>query len=194
MRLSTIKQTIVETEARARALEPSGASPRAAMLPIYGMTLDKLRLLLSENTQARAWERVALRLADTRVRLLIDALDLSPIEQARRRLTCIQEMPEVTGFTSMQDIYDLISATITLGAPRYNGGDISGCVALYWTTCDLIFETPAARGFAGYARAVAQARPLVERAAPVAPLSPPEVDALAWELRHTLDAIAGVAR
>ncbi len=174
---------------RARGL---GTSPNAR-IAVYEVALVSLRLALAESEQPRSWERVALTLADLRDRLPVDALDTIAVEQAWRRLALLADLPEVTGFASYQDIVALISETINVGAPRYNSGDIRGCAALYWMTVRLIYETPATRGFPGYARLQGHLKTLAEAEAHTGTMSHAEVDAWAWELRHALDATARVA-
>lgn len=190
MRLMTMKQIILDTNVRTRALDKSGRPE--ALAPVYETTLAALRMAIAEDDPQPSWERVVATLTDTR-RLILDALDQMPLDQMRRRLACIEDIPEVSGFGALEDIYALIGATINVGAPRYNSGDVRGCAALYWTTLHLIAETPATRGFPGYAKAVAQARPVLEYEVPLGPFTPAAVDAFAWELRHALDAIARVA-
>jgi hypothetical protein len=102
-------------------------------------------------------------------------------------------LPEVTGFGALQDIYALIGAAINMGAPRYNSGDVRGCAALYWMAAHLIAEAPATRGIPGYARAIAQVKPIMEIEPPVGPFTPAAIDAFAWELRHALDSAARVS-
>lgn len=191
MRLTTTKQLILETDALARMLDQSGRMD--ALAPVYETALTALRLAMADDEPQPAWERVALTVADTRQRLIIDALDQTPLDQLRRRLECIAELPEMIGFSAIEDIYALISAAINLGAPRYNRGDVRGCAALYWMTIKLIAETPAVRGFPGYAKTAAQVRPILELAVPDGPFTPAATDAFAWELRHALDAIARIA-
>lgn len=191
MRLTTVKQIILDTEARARALDMSGR--QEALAPVYETTLTALRLAIGDDDPQPSWERVVATLTDTRRRLILDALDAQPLEQMRRRLACVAEIPELTGFGSLDDIYALIGAAINVGAPRYNSGDVRGCAALYWATINLIAETPALRGFPGYAKAIAQLKPVVDLDVPAGPFTPAAVDAFAWELRHALDAVARIA-
>lgn len=189
MRYSTLRQIVSETETRARGLGANSGSRTA----VYEVALVSLRLALAENEQPRAWERVALILADLRERLPVDALDAIAAEQAWRRLALLADLPEVTGFSSYQDIVDLIGEVINVGAPRYNSGDIRGCAALYWMTTRLISETPATRGFPGYARLQGHLKSLADAEAHAGTMSHAEADAWAWELRHALDAIVRVA-
>lgn len=191
MRLTTVKQIILDTNTRARALDLSGR--QEALAPVYETTVAALQFAVSEDDPQPSWERVVATLTDTRHRLIVDALEQTPLDQLRRRLACIADLPEVTGFGSLEDMYALIGATINVGAPRYNSGDIRGCAALYWTTIDLIAETPAVRGFPGYAKALAQVKPIIELEAPAGPFTPAAIDAFAWELRHALDAVARLA-
>ncbi len=191
MRLTTIKQLIMETDALARMLDQNGRMD--ALAPVYETALTALRLAMGDDEPLPAWERVALTLSDTRQRLIIDALNPTPLDQLRHRLDCIADLPEVIGFSSLEDIYALISAAINIGAPRYNRGDVRGCAAIYWTTINLIAETPAVRGFPGYAKTEAQVRPILDLAIPTGPFTPAATDAFAWELRHALDAVARIA-
>ena len=189
MRHATLRQIITEAEIRARAL----ATDADARLALYEVTLTSLRLTLAESEHPHAWERVALALANQRARLPVDALASSPVDQALRRLALLLELPDTAGFASYQDIVDLIGETINVGAPRYNSGDIRGCGALYWLIIRLICETPATRGFPGYARLQGQLKPLADAEAPAGTMSHAEADAWAWELRHALDAAVHVA-
>jgi hypothetical protein len=191
MRLTTVKQIILDADTRARALDMKGRPE--ALAPVYETALVALRLASGDDDPQPSWERIVVMLCDTRRRLIVDALDPTPLEQMRRRLACVADMPEVTGFSDLQDIYSLIGAVIGVGAPRYNSGDVRGCAALYWTTVNLIAETPAVRGFPGYARAVAQLKPIIDLEVPAGPFTTAAVDAFAWELRHALDAVARVA-
>ncbi len=199
MRLNTVKQIVLDTDARARALDLKDLKDLTdfngrveALTAIYETALATLRLAIGDDETQPSWERVVALLCDIRQRVMLDALDSSPLEQARRRVACIAEMPEVVGFNSMQDIVNLIAAAVNVGAPRYNSGDVRGCAALYWTTIHLIVETPAIRGFAGYARATAQLKPVIDLEPPAGSFTAAATDAFAWELRHALDAVTRV--
>lgn len=191
MRIIMVKQIIRDADERARTLR-RGGQPEAQM-PVYETALAAIRLVAADDDLQPAWERLVMMLCDTQKRLVIDALDVTPLEQIRRRLLCIDDIPEVTGFGSLQDIHALIAAAINVGAPRYNSGDIRGCAALYWTTARLITDAPAMRGIPGYARAIAQIKPVIDIEPPAGPFTPAAIDAFAWELRHALDATARVA-
>lgn len=191
MRITTVKRIIREADERARDLRHSGQPD--AQASVYEMAMAALRLACVEDDPQPAWERLVVALCDPRERLLVDALDATPAEQTRRRLLCVSDVPEVTGFGSLQDIYSLIGLAISVGAPRYNSGDIRGCAALYWTTTRLIIDAPATRGIPGYAKAIAQLRPAADTEPPSGAYTPAAIDALAWELRHALDAVARVA-
>jgi hypothetical protein len=189
MRHATLRQIAVEAEKFTRT---PGALPDAR-LATYDLALTAIRLILAESEQPRAWERVALTLTDRRARLAVDALDALPVEQARRRLALLAELPDITGFASYQDIVEVIGETISVGAKRYNSGDIRGCAALYWMVIRLICETPATRGFSGYARLQSHFKPLADSEAYAGTMSHTEADAWAWELRRAFDAMLRIA-
>lgn len=191
MRIIVVKQIIRDADERARTLRRSGQVE--AQAPVYETALEAIRLVCADDDLQPAWERLVAQLCDTQQRLVIDALDATPLEQLRRRLLCIDDIPEVTGFGALQDIHALIATAINVGAPRYNAGDIRGCAAIYWTTAHLITDAPAMRGIPGYARAIAQIKPVIDIEAPAGPFTPAAIDAFAWELRHALDATARVA-
>lgn len=184
MRHSSLRLLVAEADGRARAF----AAVPEARLAIAEMALSCLRQALEDTEQPSAWERVALALADQRALIPVDALEVTPLDRAQRRLRLLAELPDVSGFASFQDVTAVISNAINIGAPSYNSGDIRGCASLYWMIVRLIFEAPATRGFPGYARLQGQLKPLAEADTPVRPLTPQELDAYAWELRHALDA------
>ncbi|HEX8996522.1 MAG TPA: hypothetical protein VF812_10865 [Ktedonobacterales bacterium] len=191
MQLTTVKRIILDADTRARSLNLNGWAEAAA--PLYETVLAALILAASDDEPLPGWERLVVALCDRNKRLIIDALDATPFEQMRRRVSCISDIPEISGFTSLQDISAVIASVINTGAPRYNAGDVRGCAALYWTALNLIAETPAVRGFPGYARAVAHIKPMVDLEAPAGPMTPSAIDAFAWELRHSLDEVARIA-
>ncbi len=190
MRLNTVKQIILDADARARSLDMNGRSE--LQIPVYETCLAALRIASADDDPQPAWERFMVTLCDTHYRLMLDALDPTPVEQLRRRLASIADLPELTGFGALEDIHALIAAAINVGAPRYNAGDVRGCAALYWTALHLIADAPATRGIPGYARAIAQVRPAIDLEPPAGPFTPAAVDAFAWEMRHALDAAARV--
>ena len=184
MRHASLRLLVAEADNRARAF---GAAPDAR-LAIAEMTLACLCQAMEDIEQPVAWQRVALTLANQRALIPVDALEANTLDRAQRRLRLLVELPNVTGFASFQDITDVISDAINIGAPSYNSGDVRGCAALYWMIIRLICEAPATRGFPGYARLQGQLRSLAEAAAPARPFTAQETDAWAWELRHALDA------
>lgn len=188
MRYATLRQIVAEATSHAHTVESSPEARQA----VYGMALGALRLALDDDAQTEGWARVA-RTLTTRDRLPVDALNSSPADQARRRLALLSELPDVHGFTSFQDVVDLIGQTISKGAPLYNGGDPRSCAALYWMVIRLICETTATRGFPGYARVQSQLKPLADAEASPERMSHDDADAWAWELRHALDATVRVA-
>lgn len=190
MQLATAKKIVLDSDARAVALDRAGLPQ--ALGPVYETTLVTLRYALADEESLPAWARIVALLCDTRRRLIVDALDALPADQLRRRMSCIADLPEVAAFNSLDDISALIAAVINVGSPRYNSGDIRSCAALYWVTINLIAEAPAVRGIPGYARAMAQIKPILDLEAPAGPFTSSATDAFAWELRHALDAIVRV--
>ena len=63
-----------------------------------------------------------------------------------------------------------------------------GCCTVYWGTIQSLLGAGVARGFPGYARALAQLRPISEAEPPTLPLDASRADEYAWTLRHALDA------
>jgi hypothetical protein len=191
MRYGAVQQLVAAAESQARAL---GANLDGRMA-VYVMALTSLHLAFSPDESEPAptyhgWERMVKLLANPSERLPVDALESSPMEQARRRLELIAAIPEITGVTDPQELAALIGEAINRGAPLYNIGDARSCDALYWTYARLIYETPATRGFPGYARLQADLKPLAEAAAYPDRLNDAQVDHWAWDLRHALDSAA----
>jgi hypothetical protein len=89
---------------------------------------------------------------------------------------------------ALEDLHEAIANAISVGAPRYNAGDIAGCCTMYWATIQAMIFAPVRRGFAGYARAMAQLKAVAETEPPPAPLDSRGVDMFAWDLRHAFDA------
>ncbi|HUY76031.1 MAG TPA: hypothetical protein VMV29_04630 [Ktedonobacterales bacterium] len=187
IQLATVKAVIAEAQMRAETLAATGSLYAAT--PIYEMALSSVNtfLLASEATQT-GWLGAVALLTDMRHRLSIDALGATPAEQLEARVRCLLDLQELSGVEALEDLHDAIANAIAVGAPRYNAGDIRGCCTMYWTTIQAMIFAPVRRGFAGYARTMAQLKAVVEADPPPAPLDSRGVDTFAWDLRYAFDA------
>jgi len=185
--IAALKAATVEADSRAKLWQAQGRHDVAEA--IYETLLLTLNALLgAEEEQLRGWQRAALLITDPRARLAVDALGVARLDELQMRVSTLLDLPDVTVLTSMQDIHDALSAAIRVGASRYNAGDIWGCCTVYWGTIQSLLGAAVARGFPGYARALAQLRPISEAEPPTLPLDASRADEYAWTLRHALDA------
>lgn len=185
--IGPLKAATVEADARAKLWRGQGRLDVAEA--IYETLLFTLNALLgTEEEQLHGWQRTALLVSDQSRRLAVDALAVARIESLQIRVATLLDLPDVTRLTGLQDVHDVISAAISVGAPRYNAGDVWGCCTVYWGTIQSLLAAAATRGFPGHARAVGQLRPVVEAEVPQMPLDANGVDAYAWTLRRALDA------
>lgn len=192
LRYGTLRAAAQAVDGRARTLGASGlfdaaeASYEAGLLTLYPALLD------DEAGAGQSWRRPALALSDLGHRLVIDALTSSRLGQLQLRCQTLLDIPNALTLTGMADIYEAIAGAITVGAPRYNAGDIVGCVICYWATIQALLGATPVRGFAGHARVMGRLREVVEVEAPMQALTPGEIDALAWTLRQALDDAARI--
>jgi hypothetical protein len=189
-RLATLKGAVFVVGERARDLAARGRIESAEVA--YHTLLVTLRALLGAEESSRGWQRVAALLADLDTRLPLDALAASRAGELQIRAQAMLDLPELTALAGLEDIHDTSAAAITVGAPRYNAGDIIGCCTIYWATLHTILAAPATRGFPGHARALAQLRPAAEAEMPPLPLDTGGIDRYAWVLRHALDATLAI--
>jgi hypothetical protein len=146
-------------------------------------------LLQADEEQLFGWWRAALLLSDTNYALLLDSLGSTLFDQYQLRLSTLRDLPDVGAINSLNDIHAIVANAISIGAPRYNAGDIVGCCTVYWATMMALVAAPVMRGFAGHARAIAPLREIVEQQPPPLPIIGQGVDEFAWQLRHALDAV-----
>jgi hypothetical protein len=189
-RLAALKAAVFVASERARDLAARGRMESAEVA--YHTLLVTLHALLHGEESLRGWQRVAALLADLDTRLPLDALAASHTGELQIRVQAMLDLPDLTALAGMDGIHDTIAAAITVGAPRYNAGDIIGCCTAYWATLHTILAAPAARGFPGHARALAQLRPVAEAEIPPLPLDAGGVDRYAWVLRHAFDATLAI--
>jgi hypothetical protein len=186
-RLASVQTAATEAQTRARALMEMGQVAGAEM--VYETLLATLDLTLRQESDAQpASERTLLMVTGAGWRLPIDALHGARIDQLATRVGAILDIPEVTTLGSMDEMRRVISGAISIGAPRYNAGDIRGCCRVYWATMYTLVVAPAFRGFAGYERAIGYLRSVIERQEPMAPLDAQSIDDYAWTLRRAFDA------
>jgi hypothetical protein len=185
--LASAQTAATEAQTRARALLDLGEVNGAEM--VYETLLATLDLMLRYDNDAQpASERTLLMITGASRRLPIDALYPARLDQLATRVGAISDIPEVTTLGSMDEMRQIISAAIAIGAPRYNAGDIRGCCRIYWTVAYTLVVAPAFRGFPGYERALSQIQNVVERPTPMVALDPQSVDEYAWMLRGAFDA------
>jgi hypothetical protein len=185
-RLASAQTAATEAQTRARALLDLGEVSGAEM--VYETLLATLDLLLRFDNDAQpASERTLLMITGANQRLPIDALYPSRLDQLATRVGAISDIPEMTTLGSMDEMRRVISAAISVGAPRYNAGDIRGCCRIYWATMHTLVVAPAFHGFPGYERAMGPMQNVIERPAPLNALDTQSIDEYAWALRQAFD-------
>lgn len=152
--------------------------------------LESLHALLqADDDQLQGWRRAAVSLSDLDHALLLDMLGASPLEIRQLRVAALRDLPDVGSVSSLAEIHAIIAGAISVGAPRYNAGDIVGCCTVYWATLMTLVAAPVLRGIPGHARAIAPLREIAEHEPPPLPIIGQGVDEFAWQLRHALDAV-----
>jgi hypothetical protein len=185
-RLASAQTAATEAQTRARALLDLGEVSGAEM--VYETLLATLDLLLRFDNDAQpASERTLLMITGANQRLPIDALFPTRLDQLATRVGAISDIPELTTLGSMDELRRVISAAISVGAARYNAGDIRGCCRIYWTTMHTLVVAPAFRGFLGYERAMGPMQNMIEHVAPSIALDTQSIDDYAWGLRQAFD-------
>ena len=123
--------------------------------------------------------------AAQRTRPVVEVMSATAaLTEAREHLQTLIELPDITTITSLDEILQSIEAAISVGAPRYNRGDIAGCARLYLATALTLVNAQMSRGFAGQARAMDILKKGVSEAQALS-----DVDKRAWALRHTFDRV-----
>jgi hypothetical protein len=107
-----------------------------------------------------------------------------PLNELHEHLLTVLELPEVVTIGSLQDMQRVIEEAITVGAPRYNRGDIAGCARLYLATALTLVNAQFSRGFPGHARALDTLKKGLTEAQMLT-----TIDDRAWALRHAFDRI-----
>ncbi len=120
-----------------------------------------------------------------RSRPLVEVMTPIPTLAAlQEQLLTILELPDITTLASLGEIALSIEAAISVGAPRYNRGDIAGCARLYFATALTLIFAQVSRGFPGQARALDALKKGLGEAQASA-----DVEESAWALRHAFDRI-----
>jgi hypothetical protein len=190
--IAALKAAIGEVSVRAARLESAGLIERAA--EAYVTLLQVLNALFSPaEEQGYGWGRVVPALTDLNRRLALDALAPQLLGQLQTRAAALFDLPDITQIASLAEVHQAIVSAISVGAPRYNSGDIRGCCTMYWATGQALLCAQAVRGFPGYARVLAPIRQVYETEVPTHPLDRPAADAYAWALRHAFDAALQVS-
>ncbi|HEU5367819.1 MAG TPA: hypothetical protein VFU69_05130, partial [Ktedonobacterales bacterium] len=87
-------------------------------------------------------------------RPLVEVMAPSLQNETQEHLLTILELPEIVAISSLGELQTAIEDAISVGAPRYNRGDIAGCARLYHATALTLVNAQISRGFAGQARAM----------------------------------------
>jgi hypothetical protein len=186
--LASAQTAATEAQTRSRALLDVGQVSGAEM--VYETLLATLDLTLRQESEAQpASQRTLLMVTSASRRLPIDSLNQARIDQLATRVGAILDIPDVTTLGSMDEMRRVISAAISVGAPRYNAGDIRGCCRIYWATMHTLVVAPAFRGFPAYERAIGYMRDAIAREAPMVTMDIAGIDEYAWLLRRAFDAV-----
>ena len=203
MRLQSLKTTI--RGIMAQGDQSRGPTERQML---YLHTCQIFTLLLDAPDEAGAgWSRAALTilrpmttrqsgpmpalttsrslLSPQRSRPLVEAVGSAPaLAELQESLLTVLELPDITSLASLEEVIAPIEAAISVGAPRYNRGDIDGCARTYFATALTLTLAQANRGFPGQARALDTLKKGLAEAQ-----TAPDVDARAWALRHAFDRV-----
>src|SRR5262249_11140805 len=106
------------------------------------------------------------------------------MNEVQEHLLTVLELPEVISIGALQEVQTIIDEAISVGAPRYNRGDIAGCARLYLATALTLVNAQITRGFPGQARAIDTLKKGLAEAQVLT-----TVDERAWALRHAFDRI-----
>jgi hypothetical protein len=162
-------------------LETPGESgpgwPRAALALLRLVAEQQSGPLAAANG---AFSRSSLRQS----RPLVETMAPSPLTETQEQLRTILELPEIIAVGSLAELQVAIEAAISVGAPRYNRGDIAGCARLYLATALTLVNAQISRGFPGQARAVDTLKKGLAEAQMLS-----SVDERAWALRHAFDRV-----
>ena len=119
-----------------------------------------------------------------RSRPLVEVIAPSPLNELQEYLLALLELPDIVTIGSLNDIQAAIEGAISVGAPRYNRGDIAGCARLYLATALTLINAQISRGFPGQARILDTLKKGVAEAQMLN-----DADERAWALRHAFDRV-----
>jgi hypothetical protein len=105
-------------------------------------------------------------------------------DEMHEHLLTILELPEIVAIGALGDLQAAIEEAISVGAPRYNRGDVAGCARLYQAMALTLVNAQISRGFAGQARAIDTLKKGLAEAQMLT-----GVDERAWALRHAFDRV-----
>lgn len=143
--------------------------------------------LIAQVEDDSADTRSARLLLDLSRPLPVDALAINGWSFNAVRLDALVLLPEIEAIDHLGTIRSALMEAVRLGAPAYNTGDARGCATRYFAAALALAQAPAARGFAGQARALRPLRAVTEEL-PGAGEGLGSVDDFAWHLRRALDA------
>lgn len=119
-----------------------------------------------------------------RSRPLVEVIAPSPLSEIHEYLLALLELPDIVTIGSLSDIQTAIEGAISVGAPRYNRGDIAGCARLYLVTALTLINAQISRGFPGQARILDTLKKGLVEAQMLG-----DADERAWALRHAFDRV-----
>jgi hypothetical protein len=179
---------VAQIQARSAEL-PLSTRNEAVEASFWTLLVSMHATLFSPDEEPfKGWQHVVWQLTSLHTRLLVDMLAPSPLGELQMRVATLLDIPDLPPIDDLASIHTAIRAAIRVGAPRYNNGDPAGCCTAYWATIQTLVATLPAKGFAGYARALGQLRPIAELDVLPIALTPEDIDKLAWDMRHAFDA------
>jgi hypothetical protein len=185
MTLMTMTRAITASHEKARQHRGIGSIHEADLID---ETLLGVIQSLVNNLQAdSAWARA--------IRVLVNLVDLLPIDAftwreyslTTTRIDAILFLSDLTALEKPEDVRELISAAITLGAPTYNAGGARECAMIYWVNALTLALAPVTRGFSGQTRMIKLLRQAVDEPVVNIARNRQATEDFAWRMRHTLD-------
>ncbi len=162
--------------------------PKAALALLRPLTERQSGPLAATSgamSPARSQDSGSLSAARSRSsRPLVEVMTPAPLAETQECLLTILDLPDITTISSLNEVQAALESAITVGAPRYNRGDVAGCARLYFATALTLVNAQVSRGFSGQARALDMLKKGLEDAQALN-----DVDERAWTLRRAFDRV-----